>query len=221
MENEGFYAIALDGDGEPCRSIGSNAGHLLFTGLPLATRAHKVTRRLLSAEFRTGWGVRTLAHGQARFNPMSYHNGSVWPHDTALAAAGMAQYGERDAVALLLGEIYAAAAHFHLRLPELFCGFTRQPGEPPIAYPVACLPQAWAAGSVFLMLQACLGVQVDALEGVVTVDRPVLPAGIDRLTISNLQVGEATVDLAFQRVDGHTVVMPRNRRGDVSVRSLR
>ena len=221
MEDEGFYAIALDGDGEPCRSIGSNAGHLLFTGLPLATRAHKVTRRLLSAEFRTGWGVRTLAHGQARFNPMSYHNGSVWPHDTALAAAGMAQYGERDAVALLLGEIYAAAAHFHLRLPELFCGFTRQPGEPPIAYPVACLPQAWAAGSVFLMLQACLGVKVDALEGVVTVDRPVLPAGIDRLTISNLQVGEATVDLAFQRVDGHTVVMPRNRRGEVSVRSLR
>ena len=221
MEDEGFYAIALDGDGEPCRSIGSNAGHLLFTGLPLATRAHKVTRRLLSAEFRTGWGVRTLAQGQARFNPMSYHNGSVWPHDTALAAAGMAEYGERDAVALLLGEIYAAAAHFHLRLPELFCGFTRQPGEPPIAYPVACLPQAWAAGSVFLMLQACLGVKVDALEGVVTVDRPVLPAGIDRLTISNLQVGEATVDLAFQRVDGHTVVMPRNRRGDVSVRSLR
>ncbi|MDQ3126249.1 MAG: amylo-alpha-1,6-glucosidase, partial [Pseudomonadota bacterium] len=116
MEDEGFYAIALDGDGDQCRSIGSNAGHLLFTGLPSVERARRVTKRLLGAEFRSGWGVRTLATGQARFNPMSYHNGSVWPHDTAMAAAGMARYGERRAVALLLGEIYAAAAHFHLRL---------------------------------------------------------------------------------------------------------
>ena len=95
------------------------------------------------------------------------------------AAAGMAEYGERDAVALLLGEIYAAAAHFHLRLPELFCGFTRQPGEPPIAYPVACLPQAWAAGSVFMMLQAALGVSIDAATMTLTVDSPVLPAGVE------------------------------------------
>jgi glycogen debranching enzyme len=165
MEDQGFYAIALDGDGEQCRSIGSNAGHLLFTGLPSRERALRVTKRLLSAEFRSGWGIRTLATGQARFNPMSYHDGSVWPHDTAMAAAGMARYGERDAAPwpLLLGEIYAAATHFHLRLPELFCGFERATGEPPIAYPVACLPQAWAAGSVFLMLQAALGVNIDAV----------------------------------------------------------
>ncbi|MBX3477580.1 MAG: amylo-alpha-1,6-glucosidase [Brevundimonas sp.] len=221
MEDEGFYAIALDGDGEPCRSIASNAGHLLFTGLPSPERAARVAHRLLGAEFRSGWGLRTLATGQARFNPMSYHNGSVWPHDTALAAAGMARYGERDAVALLLGEIYAAAMHFHLRLPELFCGFERQPGEPPIAYPVACLPQAWAAGSVFLMLQAALGVRIDAVEGVIEVDDPVLPAGIDRLNVTDLQVGEARIDLNFQRIDGHTVVMPENRRGKVAVRSNR
>ncbi|MFA4893919.1 glycogen debranching N-terminal domain-containing protein [Brevundimonas sp.] len=220
MEDEGFYAIALDGDGEQCRSIGSNAGHLLFTGLPSPERAKRVTKRLLGAEFRSGWGVRTLATGQARFNPMSYHNGSVWPHDTAMAAAGMARYGERRAVALLLGEIYASAAHFHLRLPELFCGFERQTGEPPIAYPVACLPQAWAAGSVFLMLQSALGIGIDAVAGVVEIDDPVLPTGIDRLNVTNLQVGDGVVDLSFQQMGNHTVVIPRRREGPVAVRTV-
>jgi glycogen debranching enzyme len=220
MEDEQFYAIALDGDGEPCRSIGSNAGHLLFTGLPSRERARAVTKRMLGAEFRSGWGLRTLATGQARFNPMSYHNGSVWPHDTAMAAAGMAHYGERRAVALLIGEIFAAATHFHLRLPELFCGFERIPGEPPIAYPVACLPQAWAAGSVFLMLQAALGVRIDAIEGLVEVDNPLLPAGIDRLHITNLKVGDGVVDLAFQQLGDHTVAVPKRRHGPVSVRTI-
>jgi glycogen debranching enzyme len=143
--------------------------------------------------------VRTLATGQARFNPMSYHNGSVWPHDTAMAAAGMARYGERPAVAMLLGEIYSAAAHFHLRLPELFCGFERMPGEPPIAYPVACLPQAWAAGSVFMMLQACLGITVDGEAGTVTIVDPHLPIGIDRLWVDELHVGPRIISLAFER----------------------
>ena len=221
MEEEGFYAMALDGEGEPCRAVGSNAGHLLFTGLPSPERAQRVIKRLLSAEFRSGWGLRTLATGQARFNPISYHNGSVWPHDTAMAAAGMARYGERQAVALLLGEIYAAATHFHLRLPELFCGFERQPGEPPIAYPVACLPQAWAAGSVFLMLQSALGIDVDAVAGVVQIDDPVLPVGIDRLNITNLQVGKGVVDLRFQQMGDHTVAVPRRRDGSVSVRTIR
>ena len=220
MEDEGFYAIALDGDGDQCRSIGSNAGHLLFTGLPSPERAKRVTRRMLSAEFRSGWGIRTLATGQARFNPMSYHNGSVWPHDTAMAAAGMARYGERHAVSLLLGEVHASAAHFHLRLPELFCGFERRPGEPPVAYPVACLPQAWAAGSVFLMLQASLGISIDAISGVVEIDDPVLPSGIDRLNVTNLQVGDGVVDLTFQQVGAHTVVIPRRREGPVVLRTV-
>ncbi|RZJ02363.1 MAG: amylo-alpha-1,6-glucosidase [Brevundimonas sp.] len=220
MEDEGFYAIALDGDGQQVRSIGSNAGHLLFTGLPSKDRALRVAKRMLGAEFRSGWGIRTLATGQARFNPMSYHDGSVWPHDTAMAAAGMARYGERRAVALLLGEIYAAAASFNLRLPELFCGFERMPGEAPIAYPVACLPQAWAAGSVFLMLQASLGVNIDAVAGVVEIDDPVLPSGIDRLNVTGLKVGDGVVDLSFQQMGNHTVVMPRRREGGVVVRSL-
>jgi glycogen debranching enzyme len=151
---------------------------------------------------------------------MSYHDGSVWPHDTAMAAAGMARYGERRAVALLLGEIYAAAASFNLRLPELFCGFERMPGEAPIAYPVACLPQAWAAGSVFLMLQASLGVNIDAVAGVVEIDDPVLPARIDRLNVTGLKVGDGVVDLSFQQMGNHTVVVPRRREGGVVVRSL-
>lgn len=221
IEDEQFYAIALDGDGNPCEAIGSNAGHLLFTGLPTSSRAEAVTRRLLGAEFRSGWGIRTLARGQARFNPMSYHNGSVWPHDTSLGVAGMARYGERDAVALILGEMYGAASRFQLRLPELFCGFEREPGEGPIAYPVACLPQAWAAGSVFLMLQAALGIEIDALSRTVTLTAPSLPTGIERLTVSRLQVGDATVDLAFERVGDQVVVMPRNRVGDLKIVTTR
>ena len=221
MEDEQFYAVALDGDGAPCRAIASNAGHLLFSGLPAPERARAVTKRMLSAEFRSGWGVRTLATGQPRFNPMSYHDGSVWPHDTAFAAAGMARYGERRAVAMLLNEIHDAATHFQLRLPELFCGFERLPGEPPIAYPVACLPQAWAAGSVFMMMQAALGISIDAMNGVVEVDNPMMPEGIEHLTLSRLQVGEAVVDLAFDRVNSHTVVAPRRRTGDLRVRLTR
>ncbi len=221
MEDEGFYAIALDGDGEPCRSIGSNAGHLLFTGLPSQARARAVSKRLLSSEFRTGWGLRTLARGQARFNPMSYHNGSVWPHDTSLGVAGMAHYGERDAAALILGELYAAATHFQMRLPELFCGFEREPGEPPIAYPVACIPQAWAAGSVFLMLQASLGVSIDAFAGTIQIAAPTLPNGIDRLSVTGLQVGEASVDLAFQRLGDMVAVSPSNKVGDLRIVTTR
>ena len=129
----------------------------------------------------------------------------------------MAAYGERDAAALILGEIYSAASHFHMRLPELFCGFERQPGEPPIAYPVACLPQAWAAGSVFLMLQAALGVTIDALDRTITIAAPVLPAGVERLSVTRLQVGEASVDLDFQRLGDQVVVTPRNRTGDLRI----
>jgi len=221
MEDEGFYAIALDGDGEQVRSIGSNAGHLLFSGLPSAERAARVTRRLLSSEFRSGWGLRTLAKGQARFNPMSYHNGSVWPHDTSLAVAGMARYGERAAVSSIIAEIYTAASHFQMRLPELFCGFNREPGEGPIAYPVACLPQAWAAGSAFLMLQASLGVEVDALEGRVTVTNPTLPNGVDRMAVTDLRVGESKVDLLFERIGEGTVLLPRGKTGDIRILTAR
>lgn len=221
MEGESYYAVALDGEGHPCETITSNAGHLLFAGLPGPERASSITQRLLSAEFRSGWGLRTLAIGQPRYNPMSYHNGSVWPHDTSLAVAGMARYGERSAVAAILGEIYSAASHFHMRLPELFCGFQREPAEPPIAYPVACLPQAWAAGSVFLMLQASLGVSIDALDRVITITSPALPDGIERLEVSDLIVGDARVDLEFMKHGEAVIVTPRNRKGDIRIVTMR
>jgi glycogen debranching enzyme len=202
MPSLGFYGIAIDGEGELCRIRASNAGLLLYAGVPSNDRARQVREQLMSACFNSGWGLRTLADTETHYNPMSYHNGSVWPHDTALCAAGLAQYSEREGVVRLAGEVFEAAVHFGMRLPELFCGFPRSPGEPPIAYPVACLPQAWAAGSAFMLLQACLGLSIDGWRGEISVNRPHLPAGIDHLTVENLHVGERRVSLHFHRVGG-------------------
>ncbi|WP_028238456.1 amylo-alpha-1,6-glucosidase [Stutzerimonas azotifigens] len=213
-----FYALALDGTGRPCRVRASNAGHLLFSGLPDAERGRQAGQQLLSRAFNSGWGIRTLVPEAARFNPMSYHNGSIWPHDMAICAAGLARYGERDGVVRLLGGLFEAAAHFGMRLPELFCGFERAPGEAPIAYPVACLPQAWAAGSVFMLLQACLGLSIDGRQAQVTVERPRLPTGIDRLQLRGLEVGETRIDLTFQRLGERTVVFSEAQAGPAPVR---
>jgi glycogen debranching enzyme len=217
MEDKGFYAIAVDGDGELCRVLTSNPGHLLFAGLPAPERARQVTERLLTRDFASGWGVRTLGLGETRFNPMSYHNGSVWPHDTALAVLGMSRYGERKGAVALTAAMFETAASFEMRLPELFCGFPRQPGEPPVAYPVACLPQAWAAGAVFMMLQACLGLTVDGARGRVTVVDPHLPIGIDQLWVDGLRLGEETINLAFERHGGRVTVTSNARPGIVTV----
>jgi glycogen debranching enzyme len=203
-----FYAIAIDGGGRPCRVRASNPGHLLYTGLPSPQRATRVIEQLLSAPFHNGWGLRTLAHDQARFNPMSYHNGSVWPHDTALCAAGMAAYGHRRAAAQLMSELFAAAVHFGMRLPELYCGFVRTSGEPPVGYPVACLPQAWSSGAVFMMLQACLGITIDGLAGALRIDRPELPREIDHVTVRDLTVGNHRVDVAFERRGDRVMATP-------------
>ncbi len=205
------YALALDGNGEPCKVRASNAGHLLYMGLPSPERAHKVAEQLLSASFHSGWGLRTLADDAIFFNPMSYHNGSIWPHDTALCTAGMARYGVRDHVVRLMSGTFEAAVHFNMRLPELYCGFTRAPGEAPIAYPVACLPQAWSAGAAFMLMQACLGLEIDGWKGEIRVNRPRLPIGIDSLTVRHLQVGEVGVDLTFQRVGDRIVAFLADR----------
>lgn len=202
----GFYGIALDGEGRLCEVKTSNPGHLLYSGLPDFSRAKRVTAELLSGAFDSGWGIRTLASTEANFNPMSYHNGSVWPHDTSLCVAGMARFGERAASARLMNQLFEAAGHFGMQLPELFCGFARRPGEPPVHYPVACLPQAWAAGAPFMLLQACLGVQVDGWARTVTVDRPWLPPHINKLSVSNIAVGDQVITLKFERLAGHVVV---------------
>jgi glycogen debranching enzyme/glycosyltransferase involved in cell wall biosynthesis len=218
MDDENFYALALDADGRLCRVRSSNAGHLLFTGLPSPERARKVTQQLLSSAFDCGWGIRTLANDEVRYNPMSYHNGSVWPHDTAICAAGMARYGGRSAAAHILSELFDSAVHFGMRLPELFCGFQRCPSECPIAYPVACLPQAWASGSLFMTLQASLGLSIDGWKKEVHVDHPELPHGINHLALSKIPVGDARVNLTFQRVrDRVAVFTDEKSAGDVKV----
>lgn len=200
------YGLAIDGAGDLCAVRSSNAGQLLFTGLAKPQRAAEVIRTLLAREFSSGWGLRTLATSEVRYNPMSYHNGSVWPHDTALCAAGMAQYGERAGVVRLTDELFAASRHFGMRLPELYCGFDRQRGQPVIAYPVACQPQAWASGSVFMMLQSCLGLQISGGTGEVVVERPHLPSALDRLEVRNLAMPGGMVDLCFERTNGQIAV---------------
>ncbi len=196
-EDLGTYALALDGDKRPCRVRSSNAGHCLFTGIAAPARAAQVATGLLDAESYSGWGVRTLATGEARYNPMAYHNGTVWPHDNALIAHGFSRYGLRDCAVRVLSGLVEAGTSFELqRMPELFCGFARRPGEGPTPYPVACAPQAWAAGAVFLLLQACLGLGIDALEPRIWFHRPRLPDFLGRITITNLRVAGASVDLA-------------------------
>ena len=214
LEDLGTYAEALDGSGRPCRIRTSNPGHLLYCRLPAPDRAARVAQMLTGPRFNSGWGVRTLAEGESRYNPMSYHNGSTWPHDTALCAAGIANYGGRASVVGLLSNSFEAAVKYEMRLPELMCGFERREGEPPIGYPVACRPQAWASGAAFMMLQAVLGLTIDAWRRVIHINRPTLPHGIDKLTLSRLIVGEQTIDLTFQRSGERVAVYPLNAGPD-------
>ena len=217
MEDAGAYGLAVDGDGRLCRVRASNQGHLLFAGLPQPDRAERVIETLLGPDFNSGWGLRTLAVGEARYNPMSYHNGSVWPHDTAICVMGMARYGEREGAMRITSAMFESASQFEMRLPELFCGFARLPGDPPVAYPVACLPQAWAAGSVFMMLQACLGVSIDGDRGTVQISRPHLPYGIDHFSVQRLAIGDEVVDLLFERQEAVVVLREPARSKRVKV----
>jgi glycogen debranching enzyme len=220
MPERNYYGIALDGEGALCRVRASNAGHLLYVGLPEPARAARAGAQLLAPDFASGWGVRTLAEGEARYNPMSYHNGSVWPHDTALCAVGIARGGDRDGALRLLRGMFETATHFEMRLPELFCGFPRKHGNTPVSYPVACLPQAWAAGAGFMLLQACLGIDIDGRLGEIRVHRPRLPLGVDQVAIRGLGIGEHRVDLVFQGAGHHVVAFTEGKdAGEVPVRS--
>jgi glycogen debranching enzyme len=195
-----MYVLALDGQKRQCKVKSSNVGHCLYTRIALPQRRAPLAKQLMSKEMFSGWGVRTLASDEQRYNPMSYHNGSVWPHDNAILAEGLAAAGDRwDAAALLEGFFEAASFMDFQRLPELFCGFVRQSGQEPVRYPVACLPQAWASGASFSLLNAVLGVELDANARRVTLRRPVLPAFIDWLEIRRLLVGTARVDLRLVR----------------------
>jgi glycogen debranching enzyme len=212
------YALALDGAKQPCRVRTSNAGQCLFSGIASAERATRVAAMLLTEDLFSGWGIRTIASSERRYNPMSYHNGSIWPHDNALIAAGFARYGLEDAVKPTVAALFDASRFFDLhRMPELFCGFHRRAGEAPTQYPVACAPQAWASGAVFLLLAAVLRMHVDAAARRVTVAARYLPPSLDSITIHDLDVAGARVDLHFERrAQGVAVTVP-DKSGDVEV----
>jgi glycogen debranching enzyme len=214
----GTYALALDGAKRPCRVRTSNAGHCLFTGIARRERAAAVAAALLDEDGFSGWGVRTVSARESRYNPMSYHNGSVWPHDNALIAAGFARYGLQDAVLRLFSGLFdmSLAVDLH-RLPELVCGFHRRAGEAPTLYPVACAPQAWAAGAVSLLLQSAVGLTIDAPEMRVAFGRAVLPGWLNWARIQGLRVGDAMVDLLLERHEHDLGVRVLRRQGRVDV----
>jgi glycogen debranching enzyme len=201
------YALALDGEKKPCRVRASNVGHCLFTGIVSPERARRVAETLFQPESFNGWGVRTVATSEARYNPLSYHNGSIWPHDNSIIASGLAKYGYKERAGQIFMALLDLSSMVDLhRLPELFCGIDRRPGEGPTLYPVACSPQAWAAAAPFLILQACLGISIDAERKRIVFDDPYLPEGIPTLAIKNLSCGGVSVDLFLERRDNSVLV---------------
>jgi glycogen debranching enzyme len=194
------YALALDGAKEPCRVRTSNAGQVLFTGIARPDHAKLVAEELLRPRFFSGWGIRTVARGEARYNPMSYHNGSVWPHDNSLIALGFARYGFKRAVGQVMQGLFEAAAYMDLRrLPELFCGFHRERRRGPTLYPVACAPQAWASAAPFSLIEAALGLEFRPQTNEIHLRNPRLPPFLDHVILRNLKVGGSSIDLKVRR----------------------
>jgi glycogen debranching enzyme len=217
-EQLGTYVLALDGDKRPCRVSSSNAGHALFSGIAVPARATRVARSLMGAAQFSGWGIRTVGSSEARYNPMSYHNGSVWPHDNALIALGFAAYGFGRQAARIFEGLFDASTHMDLRrLPELFCGFARQRGQGPTAYPVACSPQAWAATAPLALLQACLGLGFDLATRSIIFKRPELPGFLNQVILRGLSLGEARLDVMLRRAGAEVAVNVLSRRGDIRV----
>jgi glycogen debranching enzyme len=212
------YALALDGNKQQCRVPASNAGQVLFSGIASAERAAKVADTLLRPPFFSGWGIRTVAKGAARYNPMSYHNGSVWPHDNALIALGFARYGLKSAVTQVFKGLFDAATYMELRrLPELYCGFQRQANRGPTLYPVACSPQAWASATPFTLLEASLGLEFDPATSEIRLRNPHLPAFIDDVLLRNLRLGEASIDLRVRRVKDEVALEIVRSQGKMQV----
>ncbi|MDB5363313.1 MAG: amylo-alpha,6-glucosidase [Rhodospirillales bacterium] len=218
LDDLGTYALALDGEKQPCRVAASNAGHVLMGGLASADRAAKVAARLVSPPSFSDWGIRTVEGTEARYNPMSYHNGSVWPHDNALIGMGFARYGLREPLLKLMTGMFDASLFMaDHRLPELFCGFDRRAGSAPTAYPVACIPQAWSSATVFGLMGALLGLSFDPAARQIRLTRPVLPGWMDECRISNLRLGDAEVDIKLERRDRDVALHVLRRAGAVEV----
>jgi len=212
------YALALDGDKRACAVRTSNAGQLLFTGIVREDRARMIAADLMRPDFFTGWGIRTVARGEARYNPMSYHDGSIWPHDNALIALGLARYGLKHSVEHVFKGLFDAATYMDLRrLPELFCGFQREKRRGPTLYPVACAPQAWASATPFTLLEASLGLEFDAARGEIRLRNPRLPAFLNEVVLRDLQLGPSSVDLRVRRHGEDVSLEVLRTRGRIQV----
>jgi glycogen debranching enzyme len=212
LEDEQYYALALDSCSKAVPVVTSNPGHCLWSGILYPERANRVVHRLMSEDLLSGWGIRTMSSLEPNFNPMSYHNGSIWPHDNSLIAAGLRRYGYHREADTVFAQLYEAALRFGgYRLPELYCGFDRDLHyqSMPAQYPVSCSPQAWSAGAVFLMLQEALGLHPDLSKGELRV-RPALPSWMNRLSLRRMRVGDSMVDLHFVRRGDEVKVDVRN-----------
>jgi glycogen debranching enzyme len=219
VEELGSYAIALDGAKQPCRVRSSNAGQVLASGIAAPERAETIAATLMTPEMFSGWGVRTLAADAPRFNPMSYHNGSVWPHDNAVIALGLAHYGLKRGASAIFEGLFDAAAHMEMmRFPELFCGFPRRRGTAPVLYPVACSPQAWASVVPFALLQACLGLDLCFAKREIRFHNPQLPKFLEEIRINDLELAGASVNLRLRRRGAHTEVAIVSQKGDIAIK---
>ncbi|MES5482341.1 amylo-alpha-1,6-glucosidase [Bradyrhizobium sp. INPA03-11B] len=217
-EELGTYAVALDGAKQPCKVRTSNAGQTLFSGMVREDRARRVAADLMSQKFFSGWGIRTVAVGEARYNPMSYHDGSIWPHDNALIALGLAHYGLKHSVAHLFKGLFDAASYMELRrLPELFCGFRRERRRGPVLYPVACAPQAWASATPFTLLEAALGLEFDTARGEIRLRDPCLPEFLNDVVLRDLRLGASSVDLRLRRHGDEVSLEVLRTRGQIQV----
>jgi glycogen debranching enzyme len=216
IEELGTYALALDGAKRPCKVVTSNAGHVLMTNIAPKDYAARVADTLLSSDMFSGWGVRTVSTSAARYNPMSYHNGSVWPHDNALIALGLGRCGLKAHALRIFEGLYRAQSYQpDRRLPELFCGFPRKRGRGPVSYPVSCSPQAWAAATPFALLAACVGLEIDHARRVVEFNDPVLPSFLNEVTIRNLRLGNASMDVRLTRYGEDVALHVLRRSGDI------
>ena len=218
LPDPGCYAIALDGHKRPGAGLTSNQGHLLWSGAVSAERARAIRDVLMSDQLFTGWGVRTLASSHPAYNPLGYHIGSVWPHDTALIASGLRRYGfDEDFTTIFEGLLEAASRLHDHRLPELFAGLPREESDEPVPYPVACRPQAWAAGSIPFLLECGLGLSPDALAKRLAIVRPSLPCWLDRIEVTGLALGDARIDLVFERAGDQVTLADARIQGDAEV----
>ncbi len=215
LPDYGCYAMALDADKKPLEVVSSNAGQLLFSRIIGRDKARLVTQRMMRQDMFSGWGWRTLSADEKVFNPLSYHRGSVWPHDNSLIAHGMALHEQRQPAIQILTTLFQAALNFRdYRLPELFCGVHRRENDEPVHYPVSCSPQAWASGSMFLILSSVLGIRPSAQRKELNIINPELPEWLEWLRIRNLRIGNSRIGLDFTRREHRTFCNVVDVEGD-------